>query len=97
MTEKKRFYIFFVLLLFFLKGFSRDYTFYYRQTQLAEENLLNEQFKLALKHYDSAFQSYDFRFARDCFIAAQTAAYLKDNRLTYNYLSYCLQDGIKFD
>jgi hypothetical protein len=78
-----------------LTAHSKDYTFYYRQTQLAEECVLNEQFATALKHYDSAFKDYDFKFARDCFIAAQTAAYIERDSATFKYLSYCIRAGIK--
>ncbi len=54
-----------LILASFSKVYSNDYSFYYRQTQLAEESLLNEEFELALSHYDSAFKDYDFKFVRD--------------------------------
>ena len=74
-----------------------DYSYYYQQTKLAEEDLLNENFADALVHYDSAFKNYDFKFARDCFIAAQTAAYLNNDKHTFKYLQYAIVAGVKLE
>lgn len=76
---------------------ARDYTYYYQQIQLAENNLFNGKFETALKHYDAAFSKYEFKFARDCYVAAQVAAFLKNDPVTYRYLSYCLQAGITYN
>lgn len=76
---------------------AKNYSYYYRQVQLAEEDLLNENLQDALKHYDTAFINYDFKFVRDCFIAAQTAAVVGKNDLAYRYLSYCIEGGVKFN
>jgi hypothetical protein len=75
---------------------AKDYIYYYRQTQLAEEALLNGDFNNALEHYDSAFALYNFKFARDCYIAAQTSYYQKDLQRTQRYLSYCMKAGIRY-
>src|SRR5690606_25655512 len=82
---------------FSLKTWGQDYTYYYRQTQYAEEALLNGEFETSLKYYDAAFDKYDFKFARDCYIAAQVAAYLNKPEQTLKYLRYCLKTGVRYD
>ena len=86
-----------LILLFSLcaTGYCKDYTYYYRHAQYAEEYLLDGDFKQALNHYDSAFRGYDFKFARDCYIAAQIAAYSNNHELTYKYLCYCVKAGVR--
>ncbi|HXS37832.1 MAG TPA: hypothetical protein VN721_14100 [Flavipsychrobacter sp.] len=90
-----RFFISLLTLAFLHCSAYADYSYYYQQTKLAEEALLNENFPEALVHYDSAFKNYDFKFARDCFIAAQTAAYLNNDKHTFQYLQYAIAAGVK--
>lgn len=88
------FFLFLLLSSFVLHA--RDYSFYYRQTALAEENLRNGRLTDALKHYDSAFARYDFKYAKDCYIAAQIAAYEENNEKTFWYVTYAIRAGVKY-
>ncbi|RYD58437.1 MAG: hypothetical protein EOP56_05850 [Sphingobacteriales bacterium] len=76
---------------------AKDYTAYYKQTMLAEEAVLNEQFDVALRHYQAAFQGYDFKFVRDVYIAAESAAFMRRDSITFIYLRYCMERGMKYD
>lgn len=75
----------------------KDYAAYYRQTMIAEEAILNEQFDVALRHYQAAFEGYDFKFVRDVYIAAESAAFLRKDSITFVYLRYCMERGMKYD
>ncbi len=89
--------VLFILLLANSPAYSKDYRFYFRQIQRAEECMLNEEFVSSLKHYDSAFAQYDFKFARDCYMAAQVSAHLHEYDRTYKYLCMALEGGVRYD
>ena len=71
-------------------------TKYYSYINQAEELFVTKHDASCFKSYDRAFQSKARYFAKDAYIAAQIAYYLKDDQHTVGYLKRAFELGLPF-
>lgn len=69
---------------------------YYSYINQAEELFVTKHDASCFKSYDRAFQSKARYFAKDAYIAAQIAYYLKDDQHTVGYLKRAFELGLPF-
>lgn len=74
-----------------------SYTDYHRSVLEIETLIANDRYELALQGYEKLFKKYDFVFLRDYKIAAQLAAHLGDEYLTFDYLGLGVANGWTLD
>lgn len=103
---KKRFYsilisslkllrIFILFLLFSNTTYSQNYISYQKAINTCESFILEKEYNDALNLYDSIFNTYDFCFAQDYFVALQVSCFTNDTTKAIRYLKRCLNTGIK--
>ena len=69
---------------------------YYNYINQAEELFVTKHDVSCFKSYDRAFESKARYFAKDAYIAAQIAYYLRDNQHTVGYLKRAFELGLPF-
>ncbi|MEM8583136.1 MAG: hypothetical protein AAGF87_02645 [Bacteroidota bacterium] len=72
----------------------QDFSGYYQLTQQARTAITLEDFAQAQELYRTAFDGYDFEFARDCIHAAELSAHLQDTLATFEFCRLALRRGV---
>jgi hypothetical protein len=74
-----------------IHGRSQNYVVYYQQLNEAKLLAVNGEFEASSQLFQITFQDFEFRFARDCVHAVETASRTTDTTL----LDYFIQCGLK--
>lgn len=93
---------FFFVLLSFLLAFNSQaqevsYTEYHRSCRQAEKYFLEDDTTKCLETYLDVFDSFDFLFPRDCFMAAQIAHKLNHDSLAVEFILKGIPFGIRYE
>lgn len=86
--------VYFILLLT-NSTYSQNYISYQKEINRCESSILQKKYSDALTLYDSIFNTYDFCFAQDYFVALQVSCFTSDTTKAIRYLKRCLNAGIK--
>lgn len=94
--------LFRLICLFTISCFARkvpaqNYMPYFKAIARAEMALLDSNYHQSIAIYKEAFQSYNFVFPKDCFIAAQLAAYVKDSNTCRYFLGKGMENGLPWN
>ena len=77
--------------------YSQNYISYQKEINRCESYILQKDYTDATKLYDSIFNSYNFCFAQDYFVALQVACFTNDTTRVVEYLKKCLKAGVKIN
>ncbi|MGB1318380.1 MAG: hypothetical protein ACPG5W_09245, partial [Flavobacteriales bacterium] len=80
-----------VLVLFSAVSRGQDYVAYHQQLNEAKLLAVNGEFGAATQLFEITFREFDFKYARDCVHAVETATLARDTAL----LNYFIQCGLK--
>lgn len=72
----------------------QDFSAYYQLTQQARAAAALEDYAQAQELYQSAFDNFDFEFARDCIHAAELSAHLQDTLATIDFCRLAVRRGV---
>ncbi|MCX2575959.1 hypothetical protein [Pedobacter sandarakinus] len=85
----------FILLFFAKNAFTQEYINYARTMSEVKELILIDKFKEGVQLFDyKIFKKYDFIFAQDIFLIAQTAVNAGDIDKAFLYLNKCALQGV---
>jgi hypothetical protein len=90
-------YLISVSLLFSCSLFSQqtsDYILYHQTCRQAEQYFIDSNYNRCFQAYDSVFNTFDFLFPRDCFIAAQLAYIKGKDSIAVEYLKKGVPFGL---
>ena len=88
--------VFFILLLT-NTTYSQNYISYQTKINKCESFILKKEYNNAINYYDSIFNSYNFCFAQDYFVALQVSCYINDTIKAVGYIKKCLKAGVKIN
>jgi hypothetical protein len=77
--------------------YSQNYISYQKEINKCESFILERKYSDALNLYDCIFNSYNFCFAQDYFVALQVSCFINDTSRTIKYVKNCLRAGIKMN
>lgn len=83
-----------LLLLASVKAEGQGYLPYHKQIAQAEELIVVGNYNAALDIYDALFRQYSFCFPKDCYVAAQVAAYANAGEKCYYFLTKGFMNGL---
>jgi len=86
-----------LLLLIAVRAASQGYLYYHKRVAQAEELIITGNYNAALDIYDSLFHQYSFCFPKDCYIAAQVAAYAEAGDRCHYFLTKGFINGLSFN
>ncbi|MEL6669843.1 MAG: hypothetical protein AAFP08_12785 [Bacteroidota bacterium] len=74
--------------------FGQSYAGYYELIREAKTAIISENYLQAQENYRTAFDNYEFEFARDCIHAAELSAFLQDSAATFDFCRLALRRGV---
>ncbi|MGB1319135.1 MAG: hypothetical protein ACPG5W_13035, partial [Flavobacteriales bacterium] len=83
-----------LLVLSFLQGKAQDFVEYYQQLNEAKLLAVNGKFEASSQLFELTFREFDFKYARDCIHAVETAALTTDTALLGYLIQTSLRQGI---
>lgn len=83
--------------IFVLNTFCQNYIEYQREITKAENLFFDTLFSASIKQYRKTFDAYEFNFPRDCMVAAQVAAYAKDDTSAFYFLCKAVRFGASIE
>lgn len=93
----KKILILALLLIFAVGGSAQNYIEYQREITKAENLFFDISFSASIKQYRKTFDAYEFNFPRDCMVAAQVAAYAKDDTSAFYFLRKAARFGASIE
>jgi hypothetical protein len=85
------------LILWSCLCYGQNYISYHKSVALAQHNIAEQNYELAINIFDTIFRRYDFVFPRDCFIAAEVASYCRKDSIAFAFLKKGVRYGIHLD
>ena len=79
---------------FFCTG--QDYIQYHRTFNKVDEDILSENYALALERLDSIYNTFDFIYAQHCMKSLQICCVASDSARAGKWLEKCFKQGIPF-
>jgi len=86
-----------LILLIVKGGVSQNYIEYQREITKAENLFFDTLYSASIKQYRKTFDAYEFNFPRDCMVAAQVAAYAKDDTSAFYFLRKAARFGASME
>lgn len=77
-----------------LCSFGQNYIYYHQTFNRVDEDVLSENYNLALLRLDSIYTNYDFIYAQHCFKSLQICCYVDDSIRANKWLNKCFTQGI---
>lgn len=85
----------FILLLFLTSRlFGQDYIEYHRTLNRIDEDILSQNYIVAIERLDSIYSQYDFIYAKHCIKALQICITANDSIKADKWLEICFKQGI---
>jgi len=85
------------LLICTLGASAQNYIEYQREITKAENLFFDTLYSASIKQYRKTFDAYEFNFPRDCMVAAQVAAYAKDDSSAFYFLRKAARFGASIE
>jgi len=76
------------------KSFSQDYIEYQRTFNRIDEDVLSQNYKLAIERLDSIYSNFEFIYAKHCIKALQICITANDSINADKWLAKCFKQGI---
>lgn len=83
-----------LILLLTSQLFGQDYIEYHRTFNRIDEDVLSQNYKVAIERLDSIYSNYDFIYAKHCIKALQICITTNDSINANKWLEKCFKQGI---
>ena len=90
----KRLKIWILLLFWTSQLFGQDYIKYHRTFNRIDEDVLSQNYSVAIERLDSIYSNYDFIYAKHCIKALQICITTNDSINADKWLAKCFKQGI---
>lgn len=91
----KRLLIWLFLLFLTSKSFGQDYIEYQRTFNRIDEDVLTQNYKLAIERLDSIYSNFEFIYAKHCIKALQICIIANDSVHADKWLAKCFLQGVQ--